>query len=100
MINASYLVLTVAAALFVIRAIAGPSLSDRVIGIDGVIVAGMSLIMVNAVDTGRGAFLPTAVVLALVSFVSTSIVARYIEGREDEARGQLPDEDGVEVPHG
>jgi multisubunit Na+/H+ antiporter MnhF subunit len=47
------------------------------------IVTAMSLIMVNAADTGRGAFLPAAVVLALVSFISTSIVARYIEGRED-----------------
>ena len=56
-------------------------LSDRVIGIDGVIVAGMSIIIVNAMDTGRGAFLPAAVVLALVSFVGTSVVARFIEGR-------------------
>ena len=32
-------------------------------------------------DTGQGAFLPTAVVLALVSFISTSVIARYIEGR-------------------
>ena len=63
------------------RAIVGPSLSDRVIGIDGVIVSGMSIIIVNAMDTGRGAFLPAAVVLALVSFVSTSVVARFIEGR-------------------
>ena len=58
-----------AAVLFAGRAIVGPSLSDRVIGIDGVIVSGMSIVIVNAMDTGRGAFLPTAVVLALVSFV-------------------------------
>jgi multisubunit Na+/H+ antiporter MnhF subunit len=83
MIAVGYLVLTLAAGLFVVRTIAGPSLADRVIGIDGLIVTGMSLIMVNAADTGRGAFLPAAVVLALVSFISTSIVARYIEGRED-----------------
>jgi multisubunit Na+/H+ antiporter MnhF subunit len=95
-IAASYLVLTVAAGLFVIRAITGPSLTDRVVGIDGAIVAGMSLIMVNAVATGRGAFLPTAVVLALVSFVSTSIVARYIEGRED----QTDDGDDGDATHG
>ena len=41
----------------------------------------MSLIIVQAMDTGRGAFLPAAVVLALVSFISTSVIARYIEGR-------------------
>ena len=59
----------------------GPSLADRVIGIDGLIVTGMAPIIVQAMDTGQGAFLPSAVVLALVSFISTSVVARFIEGR-------------------
>lgn len=81
MIAACYVVLGLAAVLFGLRAIVGPSLTDRVVGIDGMIVAGMGLVIVNAMDTGRGAFLPTTVVLALVSFVSTSIVARFIEGR-------------------
>lgn len=81
MIAVAYAALGLAAALFVFRLLRGPSLADRVIGIDGVIVTGMSLIIVRAMDTGRGAFLPTAVVLALVSFVSTSVIARYIEGR-------------------
>ena len=81
MTTACYVVLGLAASLFGLRALIGPSLSDRVIGIDGMIVAGMSIIIVDAMDTGRGAFLPAAVVLALVSFVSTSVIARFIEGR-------------------
>jgi multicomponent Na+:H+ antiporter subunit F len=81
MITVIYAVLVLAGALFAFRLFRGPSLSDRVIGIDGLIVTGMSLIILQAMDTGNGAFLPTAVVLALVSFISTSVVARYIEGR-------------------
>lgn len=81
MIAVAYVVLAISALLFTYRAIAGPTLPDRVIGIDGVIVTGMSIIIVNAVDTERGAFLPAAVVLALVSFISTSVIARFIEGR-------------------
>ncbi len=81
MIVAAYAALGLATALFLFRLLRGPSLADRVIGIDGIIVTGMSLIIVQAMDTGRGAFLPTAVVLALVSFISTSVIARYIEGR-------------------
>ena len=81
MIAAAYVALGLAAALFAFRLLRGPSLADRVIGIDGMIVCGMSLIIVRAMDTGQGAFLPAAVVLALVSFISTSVVARYIEGR-------------------
>ena len=81
MIAAAYAALGIAAALFLFRLLRGPSLADRVIGIDGLIVTGMSMIIVRAMDTGQGAFLPTAVVLALVSFISTSVIARYIEGR-------------------
>jgi multisubunit Na+/H+ antiporter MnhF subunit len=74
-------VLGLAAALFCFRLLRGPSLADRIIGIDGMIVCGMSLLIVRAMATGIGAFLPIAVVLALVSFISTSVVARFIEGR-------------------
>ena len=81
MIDAAYAALGLATTLFLYRLLRGPSLADRVIGIDGVIVTGMSMIIVQAMDTGRGAYLPIAVVLALVSFISTSVVARYIEGR-------------------
>jgi len=80
MITAAYTVLGLAGALFCWRLIVGPSLSDRVIGVDGAIVTGMSVIIVNAMDVGRGTFLPVAVVLALVSFISTSVIARFIEG--------------------
>jgi multisubunit Na+/H+ antiporter MnhF subunit len=81
-IAASYVVLLAAVTLFLIRLLRGPSLADRVTGIDGMIVSGICLLIVRAMGTGQGAFLPTAVVLALVSFIGTSIVARYIEGRE------------------
>jgi multisubunit Na+/H+ antiporter MnhF subunit len=82
-IIASYVVLLAALALFLFRLLRGPSLADRVIGIDGMIVCGICLLIVRAMDTGQGAFLPAAVVLALVSFISTSVVARYIEGRSE-----------------
>jgi multisubunit Na+/H+ antiporter MnhF subunit len=81
-IDATYLVLLAAIALFLVRVLRGPTLADRVTGIDGLIVCGICLLIVRAMDTGGGAFLPAAVVLGLVSFISTSIVARYIEGRD------------------
>ena len=54
MIVAAYAALGLATALFLFRLLRGPSLADRVIGIDGIIVTGMSLIIVQAMDTGRG----------------------------------------------
>ena len=38
-------------------------------------------IAVQAVDTGSGTFLPVAVVLTLVGFIGTAVVARFIEGQ-------------------
>ena len=82
MTAAAYVLLLVATALFLVRLLRGPSLADRVTGIDGMIVCGICMLIVRAMDSGDGAFLPAAVVLALVSFISTSVIARYIEGRE------------------
>jgi multisubunit Na+/H+ antiporter MnhF subunit len=81
MITASYLILVAAAAGFGFRMLRGPTLADRVSGVNGVLLVGMSAIGVQAVDTGNGAFLPVLVLLSLVGFVSTAILARYIESR-------------------
>ena len=81
MIGAAYVVLGLALVLFCFRLLRGPSLTDRVIGVDGMLVCGLGMLIVRAMDTGGGAFLPAAIVLALVSFISTSVIARFIEGR-------------------
>lgn len=81
MIPVTYGLLAVAFTLFAVRLVKGPSLADRIIGIDGMLVCGIGIILVNAMDTGRGAFLQVAVLLALVGFISTAVVARFIEGR-------------------
>lgn len=81
MIGATYLVLAAAFVCFAYRLVRGPTLADRVIAIDGMLVVGLSMIVVNAVDTGRGAFLQVAVMLTLVGFIGTAVVARFIEGQ-------------------
>jgi multicomponent Na+:H+ antiporter subunit F len=80
-IVASYAVTVLAGIGFAYRLLAGPTLTDRVIGMDGLLVVGVTTIVVRAMDTGEGAFLPVALVVTLVSFISTAVVARFIEGR-------------------
>jgi multicomponent Na+:H+ antiporter subunit F len=77
----TYAVLVLAFALFAVRLAKGPSLADRVLAVDGMLVAGVGILLVNAMDTGRGAFLQVAVLLTLVGFISTAVVARFIEGQ-------------------
>jgi multisubunit Na+/H+ antiporter MnhF subunit len=81
MIAATYVVLTLASFCFAYRLLRGPSLADRVIAVDGLLIVGASAIAVGAMRTGSGAFLPVIVVLTLVGFIGTAVVARFIEGR-------------------
>ena len=81
MIAATYLGCCGAFVGFAYRLLRGPTLADRVIAIDGMLVVGLSMLVVNAVDTGRGAFLQVAVMLTLVGFIGTAVVARFIEGQ-------------------
>jgi multisubunit Na+/H+ antiporter MnhF subunit len=78
-ITAGLVLLTLAGAGFGYRLIAGPSLTDRVIGLDGLIVVGVSAITLRAMATGESAFVPVALVATLVGFVGTAVVARFIE---------------------
>jgi multicomponent Na+:H+ antiporter subunit F len=80
-ITASFVVLALAALGFGYRLLAGPSLADRVVGVDGLLVVGVSAIALRAMQTGEGAFLPVTVVATLVGFVGTAVVARFIEGQ-------------------
>lgn len=76
----AFLFLGAAVLGFGYRATRGPSLSDRMTGISGMLLAGMSAIVVHAADTGSGAFLPVLVVVSLVAFVGTGMIGRFIEG--------------------
>ncbi len=81
MIQLSFAVLLAAAACFVFRLLKGPTLADRVMAVDGLLVVGVSAIALEAMDSGRGAFLPVAVGVTLVGFVGTAAIARFIEAQ-------------------
>jgi multicomponent Na+:H+ antiporter subunit F len=79
--NVAFGVLSVAAALFLLRLIRGKSLADRIISLDALLGVVVSGIAVLAARTGSGIFLDALVVAALLGFVGTVTVARFIERR-------------------
>lgn len=81
MITLIQIILVLAGALFFVRLLRGPSLTDRIVSVDGMIITGACSVVVRAVQTGNGTYLPIVVVLTLVGFIGTSVVARFIEGR-------------------
>lgn len=81
MIVAVLIVLGLAAALFAIRLVIGPTLPDRVVALNGMLIVGMVLLAELAVETGRGSYLPVLVLLSVVGFLGTAMIARFLEGR-------------------
>jgi multisubunit Na+/H+ antiporter MnhF subunit len=82
MTQATFLILAAAAALFAYRLCVGPSLADRTIALNGLILVGMGAIATHAAHTAVGSFLPTLVAIALVGPVSNGMIARFIEARK------------------
>jgi multicomponent Na+:H+ antiporter subunit F len=79
MTDVTFVILTVAAILFTVRLCVGPTLADRVIALNGIVLAGMGAIATQAVATDNGDFLPALVAIALVGPISTGMIARYLE---------------------
>lgn len=81
MIAAAIVLLALGGAGFLFRIVTGPSLADRVIAVDGLVVTIVAAIIVNAVRTKSDWFLDVALVVAFVGFVGTTAGGRFIERR-------------------
>lgn len=71
----------IALALFIalVRVVRGPTLVDRVVGVDLIGVSAICLMVLAATASGEAAFLDAAVVIALLGFLATVAYARYAE---------------------
>ena len=71
----------IAAALFIslFRVVRGPTLVDRVVGVDLIGVSAVCMMVLAAKASAEAAFLDTAVVIALLGFLATVAYARYAE---------------------
>ena len=76
---------TAGVVLAFLRLVRGPSLPDRVVALDTMTVLIVAFCGLYALQTGVAAFLDVAVVLALIGFLATAALARFIERRIDRA---------------
>ena len=67
----------VSMALALLRALAGPSLYDRILAINGFGTATVLLIAVLGFVTGRPDFLDIALLYALINFIGTLAVLKF-----------------------
>lgn len=76
--------LSLAMALAFWRLVRGPNAPDRVVALDLIAGVAVGMIAVYTVLTGERQLLRVAMGLALISFLGTVAVARYLEKRRRE----------------
>jgi multisubunit Na+/H+ antiporter MnhF subunit len=81
MITAAYVILSLAAMLFVVRLLLGPSVPDRIVALDGLLITVMCGVLVTASAEGSALGIDTVLVVALMGFIATGVLARYVEQR-------------------
>jgi len=60
------------------RVVQGPSTPDRVVALDTIATNVVAIAVLHALRTGEGLFVDVSLVLAIIGFVSTIAVARYV----------------------
>lgn len=73
--------LAISGLLCLVRLVRGPSIANRMIALDTLLVVIVAGVAVGAVRTGESSFLDVMVVGALLGFVGTVTVARAIESK-------------------
>lgn len=76
-----FVVLAVSALLSVGRIVGGHSVADRALALDALLIVVVVGVAVGAVRTGSGIYLDVLLVVALVAFIGTTAVGRFIERR-------------------
>lgn len=70
------LVLTMALVLY--RVFRGPRAQDRVLGLDTLYVNAMLLLLTFGIETGRTVYFEAALIVALLGFVATVSLAKFL----------------------
>lgn len=93
------LMLAVAAVLAVIRATIGPRLLNRALAMEVVVATVVAGLALEAAYNQHGTTIPIMLALAMVGFVGSVAVARYVGGRDAEPiHDPPPGADEVDAP--
>ena len=74
------IVLLLSIVLAIIRVIRGPTAPDRVVGLDTINTIVISGMVIFGAAFNEVIYIDVAIVYALLSFISTLFIAKYLEG--------------------
>ncbi len=61
------------------RFIRGPSIPDRVVALEAVVSIVVALLILNSYLQGSSVYIDAALVLSIFGFISTVVIAKYLE---------------------
>jgi multicomponent Na+:H+ antiporter subunit F len=95
-LDISFVLMMLGVAFAFVRLLLGPSLSDRIVALDMMTVLIVAFCGLYAMLAEDDAFVDVAIVLALVGFLATVALARFVErrivrGEEKPENGRQPE---------
>ncbi len=77
-VDAAIVLLAVLSLLCGYRAVRGPTVPDRVVALDAIATNVVAIAVLFAIRTNRGLFVTVSLVLAIIAFLSTVAVAKFV----------------------
>lgn len=81
MITAAFIINGVAGLFFIVRLLLGPTVIDRIVALDALLVVVMCGVLLYAADNRTTVGIESVLVIALLGFIGTGVLARYVEQR-------------------
>lgn len=75
-------VLVISAVLILWRFMKGPNIADKIVSLDLLITTGIGIIAIYSIIYNQSTLMDTALILALIAFLSTVALSFYLEKRK------------------
>lgn len=82
--NAALALFSLSFLVTIYRVIVGPTLPDRIVALDMLVVVAVGFIATVGIKTGYTLYVDVAIALALVGFLATVAFARFVMSRGEE----------------
>ncbi|MEP4195350.1 MAG: K+/H+ antiporter subunit F [Aliishimia sp.] len=77
-IGATFFIVAIAQVLAMIRLVIGPSIGDRILALDTMVIHAIGLIVLLGISQGTNIFFEVALIIAMFGFISTVALARFV----------------------
>ncbi|MCX8224597.1 MAG: K+/H+ antiporter subunit F [Sulfitobacter sp.] len=77
-INIAFIAVTLSQLLAMVRVVMGPTTGDRILALDTLVINAIALIILLGMRAGSQIYFESAMIIAMLGFVSTVAIARFV----------------------